>query len=206
MIQQPFHNNLFMRLPHSGFSLVETLVAITLLLLVVVGPLGMTSRTSAGATLASEQVIAHFLAQEGLEIIQKAREDVMLAAINSGTPGATSAAWNQFSNPTGVYASCFAARCGLELVSDGTAVAAPRDCSTISNCLLYLNAAAGIRSMYTYSTGVGFIPTAYTRSIKMTYINADEIKLESLVTWRTGSLVASQQVRLESTLFNVYGI
>jgi len=62
----------------AGFSLVETLVSISILLLVIVGPMTITSRTAKSATFASEQVQAFFLAQEGVELAQKARSDLVL--------------------------------------------------------------------------------------------------------------------------------
>ena len=50
-----------------GFSLVETLVAISILLIVIVGPMTISMSTAKSSSFASEQVQAFFLAQEGLE-------------------------------------------------------------------------------------------------------------------------------------------
>jgi type II secretory pathway pseudopilin PulG len=61
-----------------GFSLVETLVATSILLLVVVGPLAISSRTAKSSTFATEQLTAYLLAQEGLELAEKARGDSIL--------------------------------------------------------------------------------------------------------------------------------
>ena len=185
---------------NKGFSLVETLVAITLLLLIMVGPLAITSRTSSSATFASEQVVASFLAQEGLEIVQKARDDTVLSSTFLGGTQAT--AWTNF---VSAYSSCVSSDgCRIELDSAG-AVVAPQSCSTIANCLLYLNTASGARSMYTHSSA-GLTATPYTRVIKITSVNSNEVKVESIVTWRTGSLIANQRVRLESALVNIYGL
>lgn len=189
----------------AGFSLVETLVAITLLLLVMVGPLAITSRTASSATFASEQVVATFLAQEGLEIAQKAREDLVLNS--TAFDGTRATAWADFVSTSGVYGPCVSSSgCRLELDSLG-AVVPPQSCATIANCQLYLNTATGTRSMYTH-TGTNATTTPYTRTIKITAVpgSPDEVKVESIVTWRTGSLVSNQRVRLESALVNVYGL
>ncbi|NCO61881.1 prepilin-type N-terminal cleavage/methylation domain-containing protein, partial [Candidatus Kaiserbacteria bacterium] len=61
-----------------GFSLVEVLVAITLLLLIVTGPMKIITDANHSTAFASEQVTAFFLAQEGLELAQKGRDDLML--------------------------------------------------------------------------------------------------------------------------------
>ncbi len=57
-----------------GFSLIETFVAITILMIVVVGPLMMLSKAVTYATLTKNQAIAYFLAQEGLELVINQRD------------------------------------------------------------------------------------------------------------------------------------
>lgn len=49
----------------------ETLVAITILLIVVVGPMKIIISASNSTSFSGEQVVAFFLAQEGAEIAQK---------------------------------------------------------------------------------------------------------------------------------------
>lgn len=63
----------------SGFSLVETLVAITILVFAVTAPIVIVTRGAQGSRFSSEQVVATFLAQEGLELAQKVRDDAFLA-------------------------------------------------------------------------------------------------------------------------------
>jgi prepilin-type N-terminal cleavage/methylation domain-containing protein len=58
-----------------GFTLVETLVAVTVLLLVIVGPMTVAQKGIQNAYFANEQVTAVFLAQEAgrrhLELVWK---------------------------------------------------------------------------------------------------------------------------------------
>lgn len=51
-----------------GFSLIETFVAITILIIAVIGPMTLFSRAIADGIFAKNQVIAFYLAQEGLEL------------------------------------------------------------------------------------------------------------------------------------------
>lgn len=51
-----------------GFTLIETFVAITILLLAVLGPLGLFSKTLVDVIFAQNQITALYLAQEGLEL------------------------------------------------------------------------------------------------------------------------------------------
>jgi prepilin-type N-terminal cleavage/methylation domain-containing protein len=180
-----------------GFSLVEMLVSISILLLVVTGPMTVTSRTSKSSTFATEQVQAFFLAQEGLELAQKSRDDLLLIA------GATP--WSSFvdTSNAGAYRLCFAgAGCGLEWANSGNILANPVDCTTISNCRLNLKTNPD-RSLYSYSTSNSVL-SPYTRKINFTNTGGNSVRVVSTVTWRTGSLVAEQKVEVETYLYNIY--
>jgi prepilin-type N-terminal cleavage/methylation domain-containing protein len=58
----------------SGFTLMETLVAITILLIGVLGPLTIAARGIADGLYAKNQLVANFLAQEALELIINQRD------------------------------------------------------------------------------------------------------------------------------------
>jgi len=191
----------------AGFSLVETLVAITILLLVMIGPMTISSTTAKSTSFASEQVTAFFLAQEGIELAQKARDDMLLDNISSPARDLLSnTMWDDFADDVnGDYADCYSsAGCALEIETDdvGT-VTAVDECSLSSDCRLYRSESTNaVRSRFTYSD-VGTEPTLFTRAIKFIE-SGDEVHVESIVTWRTGSRRDNQQVVVESYLFNVY--
>lgn len=52
-----------------GFTLIETFVAITILTVAVIGPLGVLSRAIADSAYAKNQITAYYLAQDGLELV-----------------------------------------------------------------------------------------------------------------------------------------
>lgn len=58
----------------SGFTLVETLVAISILLLVIVGPITIAQKGIRNAYFANEQFTAVFLAQEAIESVRQLRD------------------------------------------------------------------------------------------------------------------------------------
>jgi prepilin-type N-terminal cleavage/methylation domain-containing protein len=62
---------------NKGFTLIETLVAITILMISIVGPLTISQKSLMAATLAKDQVIASFLAQDIIEEIKNDR-DILL--------------------------------------------------------------------------------------------------------------------------------
>ncbi len=191
-----------------GFSLVEVLVAITILLLVIVGPMQIISRSINSTNFATEQVNAWFLAQEGLELAQKGRDDLVLQNFSYQLNPATGedTPLTEFLN---YYTNCVGSSgaCGLN-IGNGVSLPTRVNCNVLNNCRLYLDS-TNDRSSYTHTiTGT---PSLYTRVIKMepTLVGGlgskvREIKVTSTVTWRTGSLINSQKVEAITYLFNVY--
>lgn len=57
-----------------GFSLIETLVAVVILVSAVVGPLTLAQRSIRSAIYARDQIIASFLAEEAIEYIRSVRD------------------------------------------------------------------------------------------------------------------------------------
>ncbi len=194
----------------TGFSLVEVLVAISLLLLVIVGPMQILARSINSTNFATEQVNAWFLAQEGLELAQKSRDDLVLADFKDKIL-AQSLEPDPMTKFLVDYAACFnvAVGCGLTV---GNGINSPTNivsCATADSCKLYLTTSANSdRSSYQHSSA-GNSVTPYTRVITMESSLAPstkvrEIKVTSTVTWRTGSLISSQKVEAITYLFNVY--
>ena len=196
--------------PQSGFTLVETLVAITILLIVISGPLAISSSTAKSSSFSSEQVTAFFLAQEGLELAEKARDDLLLQYPTRLTP------WKDFTNTTntGKYRFCFAdtnvGRSGCDFTISSNAVGGLNLTTCTTNgteCLFYLAPTTASRAHYVHSASpsLSWILQPFTRVVTFELVNTDELKVTSKVTWRTGALRQQQQVVVESRLFNTYG-
>ena len=183
----------------SGFSLVETLVAVSLLLIIIVGPMSISAKTAKSSSFASEQVQAFFLAQEGLELVQKARDDLRLKQ----QKGDITDAWGEFTDNSGVYGSCFTTGCGLEWSTTTESLARPISCTSAnSNCIIYKNNTDNKRSFFTH-TSSGNTVRPFSRKITFSdAVPGREIKVTSTVTWRTGSLVAGQSVSVHTYLFD----
>lgn len=195
----------------SGFTLVETLVAITILLLVIIGPMTISSSAARSTSFSSEQVVAFFLAQEGVELAQKARDDYVLTAFLPTTDSNYNATpWSDFSDSaaSGDFYECFTAQgCALEIENDsaGTVSVAGQCTGAGTDCRLHFDS-SGDRQAYTHDAGGGsHEQTPYTRVVKFQQ-NADRsVSVISQVFWRTGSQRQAQDVVVESYLYNVYG-
>ncbi len=194
----------YTNIKNQGFSLVETLVAISILLLVVTGPMTISMRTAKSTSFATEQVQAFFLAQEGLELAQKGRDDLLLGRfLPSANPSYIANPWSQFSSTTGAFQSCHnSTGCGLQWsASSPTQLGTVINCS--GSCVLY-RTNSNVRSRFTY-TATSNILTPFTRRIYFSNITGG-VAIRSEVTWRTGSLVAEQKVTSMTYLYNIYAL
>lgn len=140
----------------AGFTLIETFVAITILLSAVAGPLTIASKGLSSAFIAKDQTVASYLAQEGIEYLRWKRDGNSLSA----------RPWL-----TGLDA-CTNAACYVDSAAD-----------TVNACggtcpVLHYNATSGF---YTYN--ISDPATAFTRTIRLTAIGDDEVQASVTITW-----------------------
>jgi len=187
-----------------GFSLVETLVAIAILLVIIVGPMSIATNSANSTSFANQQVMAYFLAQEGLELAQKGRDDFLLASFADGNTEGSDVAWDAFTSNGGQFADCFDDGCGLEIEEGSDGDVDVISCSDVTDCRLYLTTATNERSQYTYDDD-GEI-TDFTRLVTMEEVSlSKDVLVTSVVSWRTGNQVAVQSTTATTYLYNVYG-
>jgi len=148
--------------------------------------------------------MAFFLAQEGLELVQAERDDLLIPKFS--TPPPAGDAWDDFTSTGGsnILRNCFGAGgCGLDQETDSSGNLRQYDCSTASNCRLYFNATADQRSTYTH------VPSAnasrYTRVITLDETSTGQVEVVSTVTWRSDGQRGTQEVQATTYLFDVYG-
>ena len=65
---------------NKGFTIVETLVAITILMIAIAGPLVVASKGLFGANISKDQMIASYLAQETMEVVKNIRDNNLYSA------------------------------------------------------------------------------------------------------------------------------
>lgn len=201
-----------------AFSLVEVLVAVSILLLFIVGPMGIAVQSSRGIEYSNEQATAFFLAQEGLELAQNARDHLVI----EGRLGITADPWGDFTDTTGDFGTCYTngQGCALKLVDTGSGdidsvSAAP---CTGASCRLYVymiddggepadpspNNTPRMRFIYESDKDSNDTETMYTREIYFESVGADSVKVTSEVTWRSSNRLADSSVEVVTYLFNIY--
>ena len=83
-----------------GFTLLETLVAVTILALAVSGPLYVANRAYVAVQISRDQLTASYLAQEGIEYVRSMRDREFLYEFNKGSATASEDAWTAFVDNT----------------------------------------------------------------------------------------------------------
>ncbi len=172
-----------------GFTIVETLVAITVLMISVAGPLVVASKGLSAALYARDQVIASYLAQESMEVIKNTRDNNL-------------AAGSGWLNGIGDASNCTSSTnpCDASAVSLTSPPTTPTGCSA-GSCPIYFNSVTG----YVTSSS-GATPTIFKRYyylIKPNSVTActtaeTECQVNVYVIWNEGTVPYS--VELESQL------
>ncbi len=147
-----------------GFTLVETLVAIAVLTIAIVGPFSSVQRALVASDTAREQLIASMLAQEGVEYIRNVRDDNYLG----------SRSWL-----TGL-SLCQSDTCSIDPsagdpnISLGTPIHA---CGSATSCPLYVSSA----NLYNQQNSGTITP--FTRRVLITTVSATEVKVTVTVSY-----------------------
>lgn len=162
--------------PMRGFTLVETLVAITVVVTAMVGPLYAVQQSLNASRTAREQLIASSLAQEGVEYVRNIRDNNYLCLFMN--PG-SNRSWLYRLDGTGASgASCVATASAENCIAPATCVVDPTQ-DTISRSIvpLYLDP-TGL-----YNQASSGVPTPYTRTVQLSAVSATEMLVTVTVTW-----------------------
>ena len=146
-----------------GFTLIETLVAITVLTLAVAGPFNALRGALVNSYIARDQLVATSLAQEGIEYIRSVRDANYLGG----------SSWL-----TGL-GSCMPGPCVIDTAF-----------GTISGTVAPLHLSTG--GLYSQASSPGDKESIYTRTISITTLaGGTEAKVTSSVSWMTRGVTYS---------------
>lgn len=161
----------------SGFTIIESLVAITILVVVVTGAMSAVQTGISSYTFSKDQIIASYLAQEGFEQLRNIRDENWLNSRNwltgiaevGGDPCATGKACTVSPfEPTNVFA-----------------------CSSLGSCpYIRQDPVSGV-----YGYNAAWTVTPFRREITLTPVNADEVSIEVTIYWSKGASTREFNVR-----------
>lgn len=181
---------------NTGFTLVETLIAISIFSLSILALMAVLSQGISDTIYAKKKVIATYLAQEGVEYVRTLRDTYVLYSV-SGQSG-----WDAFNTKlteTGANCDdsngCYFDDQNLNYMDQTVPIADISLIACVSDCpVLLYDETSG---KYGYALGES---STYIRKIQISQINADETKIFSTVSWPQGSGV--YQITFSENLFN----
>jgi prepilin-type N-terminal cleavage/methylation domain-containing protein len=169
-----------------GFTLVEAMVAISILSLAVTGPLVIAQKGLGSAIYAKDQIIAAYLAQEAVEYVRNTRD----------TNRITGSAWL-----TGLSACAVSSggeACEIDArKTDLLAAGAVTSCSGGVCDPISFDGSSGL-----YGYGIGS-PTKFTRSISIdSRASPKEATITVTVAWATNLFLPVRTFTIRETIFN----
>lgn len=151
---------------NQGFTLIETLVAISLLTIAIVAPMSLTTQSLSSAYYARDQITAFHLAQEAIESVRHVRDG------------------NVLNNALGTQVNL------LQGIPSTNGDAFTVDTRNDTMTLCPLNQCPVLKTngeLYGYASDSAWIPTRFTRSVRATFVNGntDEVHVAVTVSWTT---------------------
>ncbi len=165
-----------------GFTIIETLVAVTILMLAIIGPMTVSQKSLVASIYAKDQIIASYLAQDVMEYLKNKRDTYLSTS--------------SFQNWVNTYAVCTSSNpCSADTFMDRF------DAPCVNSCRLYDR---GTR--YTPDS-TSAEPTIFYRSFYIdrlataTSNAANEVRVVVRVWWQNSN--NPSETLLESQFFNV---
>lgn len=175
-------------------TLIETLVAVTILTVAIVAPMSLTMQSLSSAYYARDQVTAFNLAQEAIESVRSIRDgNILKIALNTTSTCA--------SDSLPIYLPCGIPTDGRNFTID-TRNNIIADCP--SNVCPPLQTDDNPSTPQNEGTLYGYqsewVPTVFTRAVQAESVTADEVRITVTVT-RSGNLHAFPPVVLRENLY-----
>lgn len=183
-----------------GFTILETLVAISILLISIVGPLTVAEKGLVAASTAQDQMTATYLAEDLLEFVRDVRDNYIVANNSSWLAGSV-----DLSSCNTVNSKC---DFDTKVQSPSAPVFATCNVTALNLCTLYL-APSGSINYYTPDSTLNATSSRFSRSFTITPLNESvagnaETAASAVITvnvaWKTGGI--SNEVVLQDVIFN----
>lgn len=182
----------------SGFTIIETLVAIFILLISITGPLSFAQSGLRASFDARDQVVAFYLAQDAIESIKNIRDNDSLNPLNTGGWLASLESVGCVSDNGGGNLN---QACEIQTLDGGTANIEFRNCSGSPGMCPPMRYHTG-DSEYRLSDDLsGTVPSKFSRTVYIHQLTANEVQIIVMVTWNT-SFFAEKRVVVQENIYN----
>jgi Tfp pilus assembly protein PilV len=174
-----------------GFTLIEALVAISIMLLSIGGPMAIAQSGIQNTVYARDQIVAFYIAQEGVELVRSIRDDNALEGASWLTGISTISSCTDISGDG----------CGIDVDNMNFI-----DCAGNGGaaCNIYYReeglSTGSVRGIYGHNSSGQ--PTIYSRSIKVVTVTPNEVSIDATVEWLSRGV--TKTITVQSRMFNQY--
>lgn len=192
------------KIKNRGYSLVEVLVAITILIIAVIAPMTVASRGIQVGVFAREQATAIFLAQEAIEMVTAVRNEYALLALKDSN---SDLLWDWVGNEASKPLRwCFVVGHGCNVYwgqGGGAGDIVTENCdNSPDSCRMFYNDSA-LRGRYVITSPGD--PTPFRRLMRLEEVDDGVVNVRVRVEWGSNLFGGgTQSVELSSVVRNVY--
>ena len=182
---------------HRGFTLIETLIAVSVLMVAIAGPLTIAAKGMQTTLIAKDQNTAFFLAQDAVEYVRWVRDTNKLSGGNWLT-GSGGTAGN-IKDLTPCVSSNGSAACRVDSIQN-IVTTCSNDPGGVCMPIQY----DSTNNYFSYTSGSA---TLFTRTISITTpvgSNADEAQIQVTVSWCDQVSVCAVRPRPVTVLENIF--
>ena len=184
----------FPKQKNKGFTIIETLVAIFVLLIVTTGPLAFVQQGLQASFLARDQITAFFLAQESIEIMKNIRDNATLTWRSGGNVSDWSAGFGDCrpGNNKGNTVKC---NIGLSSNSNIATSSCPPNNNKCPSLDFNTNT-----NTFTLPDNNSNNNSKYTRTIYVTRVESEELRVIIEVSWES-AFSAPKRIVVQENIF-----
>lgn len=181
---------------NTGFTLIETMIAVFILVIAMQGMLGLIASSLFSARYAKNDITANYLIEEAVDYIRNNRDTI---AFQQNDP-VTSTGWSNFLNNYGYPNSlCFSTLngCKMDITPDNMSSQPITSCDGSNHgfgtvrCEVFNYDENNSNNFYTYNP-TGSVKSNFKRQIVMSLASSDELNIKVTVEWLNGNLVRSR--------------
>ncbi len=173
-----------------GFTIIETLVAVAILMISIAGPLAVANKSLTAALYAKDQSTASFLAQEGIEMIRNYKDNYVVKNVGNSSSGSALSDWVSSSDLSGCRQNTGA--CGIWYTDGSIVNPIVSPCINANGCVLYQQDT--VSGYFGYVNDGTMTPppnaTIFTRSFYLNPVQGgtNEVQAVVTVTWKEGNV------------------
>lgn len=176
---------------NSGFTIVETLIAIVIFSFSVVGMVTVAAGGIADLTLSRNRLVANYLAQEGIEVVRNVRDTYLMDPTNT---------WGNFRT---TFLGACATGCAIDsskITGSPQMYLAP---PLVQSCTTPITGACVVKEDLVtgaYGPILNGSDTVFSRAIIFTSTNNDEMAVRVVVRWQHG--MSQQNVSVGENIYH----